>query len=105
MIIPARYEIFDFKVDLNISNCVSRPEYVGACDIEEKENHVRQIRYWLVVVATVSAATANADIVIHELGGTAAETLRSLGHDFVTGCIIIAVAAVVVAALRLRRKG
>lgn len=60
----------------------------------------------LTVSATVLiCATARGEIVVHELGATAANTLHSLGGNFVTGCVIIAVAAVVVAAINGRRKG
>ena len=60
---------------------------------------------WLTVSILSVCATARGDVVVHDLGAAAANTLRSLGTAFVTGCVVIGIAAVVVAAISRGRKG
>jgi len=48
---------------------------------------------WFVltaVVAVLSTTVTHADIVIHDIGNTAANTLVKLGSQFVFGCAILA---------------
>ena len=45
-----------------------------------------------LILASVSFARA--DIVIHDLGSTAANTLTALGTDFIIGCAILAAGVV-----------
>ncbi|HQP97573.1 MAG TPA: hypothetical protein PLY86_03895, partial [bacterium] len=67
---------------------------------------MKHYRYlWLVALTTLSfSGIAQADIVVHEIGSTAANTLNSLGSHFVTGCIVIAVAAIICAAMAAKGK-
>ena len=63
-----------------------------------------QSNRFLITAALVvaSASFARADLVMHELGGTAANTLNTLGTDFVVGCSIVA--AAIVAAVFISKK-
>ena len=55
------------------------------------------------VVAVVSTAIARAEIIIHDIGSTAANTLTKLGSQFVLGCAILAV-GIVAAVFISKRK-
>jgi len=61
-----------------------------------------QSKVTLLIILT-SASFARADLVIHDLGSTAANTLTHLSKDFVIGCAILAV-AIVAAAFVSRKK-
>ena len=49
-----------------------------------------------------STAFVRADLVVHEMGSTAANTLTTIGTDFIIGCAILA--AGVVAAVFISKK-
>jgi uncharacterized membrane-anchored protein len=60
---------------------------------------------WLAVLTILSiCGTARGDLLMHDFGPSAAQTLDSLGTNFVIGCVIIAVAIIVSAAICARRK-
>ncbi len=64
-----------------------------------------QFKKFVMAVAAVvtSASLARAEIVIHEMGSTAANTFTTLGRYFVIGCSILA-AGLVIAKLISSKK-
>jgi hypothetical protein len=58
---------------------------------------------WLIAgIILMSGCFVRADIIVHEMGSTAANTLTTLGKDFIIGCAIVT-AGMVVAAFVQRR--
>jgi hypothetical protein len=59
----------------------------------------------LITIATIlaSASLARADLIVHELGSTAANTLSQLSRNIMMGCAILAV-AIVAAAFITKKK-
>jgi len=59
-----------------------------------------QTKQWLVAaLMLVSAPLARAELIVHDIGSYAANTLNDLGRDFVIGCAFLAagmVAAVII---------
>jgi len=56
----------------------------------------------IALLILVSTSFVRADLVIHDMGSTAANTLTTLGTDFIIGCAILA--AGVVAAVFISKK-
>jgi hypothetical protein len=56
----------------------------------------------IAALILASTAFARADLIIHDMGSTAANTLATLGTDFIIGCAIVA--AGVVAAVIISKK-
>ena len=56
----------------------------------------------IALLILASTAFVRADVFIHDMGSTAANTLTTLGIDFIIGCAILA--AGVVAAVFISKK-